>query len=140
MKPQIAEGDSIAPSANVVVKKSILDALLTLGRVMRRSVRILGRSRHALDVDRRRQRLRPELDPGAALLPRLDVGGFRSRTLPSRDDLQALVGGSTAGKRAGEGWALDFGDGGRASVAAGDSGLNRALCVRSAERRNREKK
>ena len=29
--------------------------------------------------------------------------------------------------------ALDFGDGGRASVAAGDSGLNRALCVRRAQ-------
>jgi NADH:flavin oxidoreductase / NADH oxidase family len=37
---------------------------------------------------------------------------------------------STPGKQAGEGWALDFGDGGRPSVAAGDSGLNRALYVR----------
>jgi hypothetical protein len=39
---------------------------------------------------------------------------------------------STAGKQDGEGGALDFGDGGRASVADGDSGLNRALCVRHA--------
>lgn len=91
----------------------------------------------------------------------LALAGFHNWTLPSIEDLQALVGGadsqstyrikapiklsgwqwsSTPGKQAGEGWALDFGDGGRASVAAGDSGLNRALCVRSTERRNREKK
>ncbi|MBV8706090.1 MAG: hypothetical protein JO028_02790 [Acidobacteriaceae bacterium] len=37
---------------------------------------------------------------------------------------------STAGQQEGEAWALDFGDGGRASVAAGDFGLNRALCAR----------
>ena len=81
------------------------------------------------------------------------LGGFRDWTLPSIDDLQKLFGGpgngsgyhvkgriqltgwqwsSTAGQQEGEGWALDFGDGGRASVAAGDSGLNRALCVRRA--------
>jgi hypothetical protein len=85
----------------------------------------------------------------------LTLAGFHNWTLPSIDDLQALVGGadtqstyrikapikltgwqwsSTPGKQAGEGWALDFGDGGRASVAAGDSGLNRALCVRRADR------
>jgi Protein of unknown function (DUF1566) len=81
----------------------------------------------------------------------LTLAGFHNWTLPSIDDLQGLVGGaesksayrikapirlsgwqwsSTPGKQEGEGWALDFGDGGRASVAAGDSGLNRALCVR----------
>src|SRR5271170_8142631 len=81
----------------------------------------------------------------------LTLHGFHNWTLPSIDDLQRLVGGadsqsayrikapikltgwewcSTPGKQDGEGWALDFGDGGRASVAAGDSGLNRALCVR----------
>ena len=81
----------------------------------------------------------------------LTLGGFKDWTLPSIDDLQQLFGGpenergyhvkgpikmtgwqwsSTAGEQEGEGWALDFGDGGRASVAAGDSGLNRALCVR----------
>jgi Protein of unknown function (DUF1566) len=81
----------------------------------------------------------------------LTAGGFHNWKLPSIDDLQRLVassgGGSTyrikapiklsgwqwsstPGRQDGEGWALDFGDGGRASVAAGDSGLNRALCVR----------
>ena len=85
----------------------------------------------------------------------LTLAGFHNWTLPSIDDLQRLVGGadsqsayrikapiklsgwqwsSTPGKQGGEGWALDFGDGGRASVAAGDSGLNRALCVRPAGR------
>jgi len=85
----------------------------------------------------------------------LTLTGFHNWALPSIDDLQKLVGGSdsrsayrikapiklsgwqwssTPGKQDGEGWALDFGDGGRASVAAGDSGLNRALCVRPAGR------
>ena len=80
------------------------------------------------------------------------AGGFKDWRLPAIDDLQGLFGGpgdergyhvrgplkltgwrwsSTPGEREGEGWTLDFGDGGRASVAAGDSGLNRALCVRS---------
>ena len=84
----------------------------------------------------------------------LTLAGFHNWTLPSIDDLQGLVGAndsqstyrikapiklagwqwsSTPGKQDGEGWALDFGDGGRASVAAGDSGLNRALCVRRAD-------
>jgi hypothetical protein len=79
------------------------------------------------------------------------AAGFTDWTLPSIDQLQSLFGGpansrgyhvvgplnltgwqwsSTPGAQAGDGWALDFGDGGRASVAAGDSGLNRALCVR----------
>jgi hypothetical protein len=86
----------------------------------------------------------------------LTLAGFHNWTLPSIDDLQRLVGGadaqsayrikapikltgwqwsSTPGKQDGEGWVLDFGDGGRASVAAGDSGLNRALCVRHTDRR-----
>jgi hypothetical protein len=84
---------------------------------------------------------------------RLTVGGFKDWTLPSIDDLQGMVGGarnqrgfsitapikltgwqwsSSPGKQGGESWALDFGDGARASVADGDSGLNRALCVRHA--------
>jgi Protein of unknown function (DUF1566) len=79
------------------------------------------------------------------------VAGFKDWTLPSIDDLQGVFGGpenprghhirgpmkltgwqwsATPGKQDGEGWVLDFGDGGRASVAAGDSGLNRALCIR----------
>ncbi len=82
-----------------------------------------------------------------------NTAGFKDWTLASIDDLQGLFGGagnergyhirgplkltgwqwsSTPGIQEGEGWALDFGDGGRASVAAGDSGLNRALCVRTA--------
>jgi hypothetical protein len=90
----------------------------------------------------------------------LRLAGFDDWRLPAIDDLQALflkpetdgaaaAGGSmalhfrgplkltgwewsrTPGTQAGEGWAFDFGDGGRASVAAGDSGLNRALCVRA---------
>jgi Protein of unknown function (DUF1566) len=85
----------------------------------------------------------------------LTLAGFHDWTLPSIDQLQGLVGeaesqggyrikaplkltgwqwSSTPGKQDGEGWALDFGDGGRASVAAGDSGLNRALCLRRAPR------
>jgi hypothetical protein len=85
----------------------------------------------------------------------LKLAGFHNWKLPSIDDLQALVGGtesqggfrikapirltgwqwsSTPGKQDGEGWALDFGDGARASVAAGDSGLNRALCVRPSKK------
>lgn len=81
----------------------------------------------------------------------LTLGGFKDWSLPSIDDLQSIFGGqenqvgfrtrgpikltgwqwsATPGKQDGEGWAFDFGDGGRASVAAGDSGLNRALCIR----------
>lgn len=37
---------------------------------------------------------------------------------------------SSPGRDRGEEWALDFGDGQKASVVMGDSGLNRALCVR----------
>ena len=44
---------------------------------------------------------------------------------------------STPGVEKGEGWALDFGDGGRASVVAGDSGLNRALCVHEPPKKER---
>ncbi len=84
----------------------------------------------------------------------LTLGGFKDWTLPDIDQLQHLFGGpaddnghhvsgsikltgwewsSTPGKAPGEAWALDFGDGGRASVVTGDSGLNRALCVRHAQ-------
>ncbi len=83
----------------------------------------------------------------------LTLAGFTDWALPSVDDLQQLsetttnengyrIRGpikltgwewsATAGTQNGEGWAFDFGDGGRASVAAGDSGLNRALCIRRA--------
>jgi Protein of unknown function (DUF1566) len=79
------------------------------------------------------------------------LGGFKDWVLPSIDQLQQIFDGarnengrhvkgpvklsgwewsSTPGQQDGEGWVLDFGDGARASVAAGDSGLNRALCVR----------
>jgi hypothetical protein len=81
----------------------------------------------------------------------LTLGGHKDWTLAPIDDLQRLFGGeadqlghhvtgpikltgwvwsSSAGNEPGEEWALDFGDGGRASVVTGDSGLNRALCVR----------
>jgi len=90
----------------------------------------------------------------------LTLAGFKDWTLPSIDELQALVSGgtsqstyrlkapmkltgwqwsSTPGVRDGEGWTLDFGDGGRASVAGGDSGLNRALCVRRSDGRSSKK-
>jgi len=82
----------------------------------------------------------------------LTLAGFHDWTLPSIDELQGLVGAtanvagyritgpikltgwawsSSPGLEPGEDWALDFGDGGRASVVAGDSGLNRALCQRA---------
>lgn len=81
----------------------------------------------------------------------LTLGGHKDWALAQIDDLHHLFGGeadqlghhvigpikltgwawsSSAGKEPGEEWALDFGDGGRASVVDGDSGLNRALCVR----------
>jgi hypothetical protein len=81
----------------------------------------------------------------------LALGGFKDWKLPTIEDLQRIFGGpandngrhikgpikltgwewsATPGEQEGEGWVLDFGDGARASVAAGDSGLNRALCVR----------
>jgi hypothetical protein len=84
----------------------------------------------------------------------LTLAGFKEWVLPSIDDLQQistatsndsgfrikgalkLTGwqwSATPGMQKGEGWAFDFGDGGRASVAAGDSGLNRALCIRRSQ-------
>jgi hypothetical protein len=84
----------------------------------------------------------------------LTLGGFKDWTLPAIEDLSKLFGGpanaggfhtatpikltgwewsSTTGKEPGEQWALDFGDGGRASAVTGDSGFNRALCVRRAK-------
>jgi hypothetical protein len=81
----------------------------------------------------------------------LALAGQTDWALPAIDDLQTLFGGSadaggfhvlgpikltgwawssSPGKESGEQWALDFGDGGRASLVMGDSGLNRALCVR----------
>lgn len=71
--------------------------------------------------------------------------------LPDIEELQSLVGtqtnekgyrvtgplklsgwawSSTEGREPAENWTMDLGDGGRASVAKGDVGLNRALCVR----------
>ena len=82
---------------------------------------------------------------------KLTAGGFTDWSLPSIEELQSLFGGpanssghrilapirltgwqwsSTPGQHPGQNWALDFGDGARASVVSGDSGLNRALCVR----------
>jgi hypothetical protein len=79
------------------------------------------------------------------------AGGHNDWTLPTIDELHGLFGGeaneaghhitgpikltgwawsASAGQEPGEQWALDFGDGARASVVTGDSGLNRALCVR----------
>ena len=85
----------------------------------------------------------------------LASGGYRDWKLPTIDELHGLFGGpanpggyhvigpmkltgwawsTSAEKEPGEQWALDFGDGARASVVMGDSGLNRALCVRRADR------
>lgn len=81
----------------------------------------------------------------------LSLGGYHDWTLASIEQLFHLFGGpanenghhivapikltgwqwsSSPGKERGEEWALDFGDGQKASVVMGDSGLNRALCVR----------
>lgn len=82
----------------------------------------------------------------------LKTAGFTDWRLPEIDELFGIAGGelnekgqrilapiklssgwqwsATRGKEAAENWALDFGDGARASVVAGDSGQNRALCVR----------
>lgn len=80
----------------------------------------------------------------------LALDGHAGWTVPSIDNLGTLFGGtaneggyhvpaalhltgwqwsSSPGRQSGEQWALDFGDGARASVVAGDSGLNRVLCV-----------
>lgn len=81
----------------------------------------------------------------------LRVGGFTDWRLPAIDELPPLFGSTpdqrgfrvvvplkltgwawsdTQGKEPAENWSFDFSDGARASVAAGDAGLNRALCVR----------
>ena len=83
----------------------------------------------------------------------LAVGGFHDWRLPAIDELQTIFGGEadergfrviaplklsgwawsgTEGNEPAENWALDLGDGARASVTAGEAGLNRALCVRAA--------
>jgi len=75
----------------------------------------------------------------------------KSSRLPTIEELETLFGGeadpngrhikgpikltgwawsSTPGLAPGEQWALDFADGARASAVTGDSGLNRALCVK----------
>lgn len=82
----------------------------------------------------------------------LKIGHLHTWRLPTIDELQTLFGGppdergfrviaplklsgwawsSSVGNEPAEHWALDFGDGARASVVAGDAGLNRALCVHS---------
>lgn len=80
----------------------------------------------------------------------LTAAGLHDWRLPKIEELQPLFGGeiddhgfrpiaplkisgwawsASEGNEPAEHWTLDFGDGARASVAAGDAGLNRALCV-----------
>lgn len=89
-----------------------------------------------------------------AYCQQLTSGGFHDWRLPAISELQTVFGGaadergfrvvaplkltgwawsSTSGNEPAENWALDLGDGARASIAAGDAGLNRALCVRSTQ-------
>lgn len=81
----------------------------------------------------------------------LTLAGHTGWTLPTIDELHGLFGGpanqsghhiagpikltgwqwsASPGQEPGQHWALDFGNGARASAVTGDSGLNRALCVR----------
>ncbi|BDC48865.1 hypothetical protein F183_A11810 [Bryobacterales bacterium F-183] len=81
----------------------------------------------------------------------LEIAGVKGWRLPDIEELQSIVGtqandkgyrvigplklsgwawSATQGREAAENWTMDLGDGGRASVAKGDAGLNRALCVR----------
>jgi hypothetical protein len=90
----------------------------------------------------------------------LTLGGVHDWRLPSIDELQQLLSktanasgyritgpitlsgwqwSSSPGVEKGEAWAIDFGDGGRASVVMGDSGLNRALCVREIPKDDKRK-
>lgn len=90
---------------------------------------------------------------GAYFCRTLTLGGHSDWSLATIEQLHQLFGGpandsghhilapikltgwqwsSSPGKEQGEEWALDFGDGQKASVVMGDSGLNRALCVRRA--------
>jgi hypothetical protein len=90
----------------------------------------------------------------------LTLGGFHDWRLPSIDELQQLVStsanasgyrivapirltgwqwSSSPGVERREAWAIDFGDGGRASVVMGDSELNRALCVREIPKDDKRK-
>ncbi len=85
-----------------------------------------------------------------AYCKKLKIGTLSSWELPEIDELRGIFGGTgdergfriiiplrltgwawstTEGKEPGEYWALDFGDGARASVVSGDSGLNRSLCI-----------
>ena len=110
-------------------------------------------------MDRDTQLMWSAADNGSALSGQQAVrycresrrGGYADWALPSIEQLQTLVTktanesghqikgplrlsgwqwSSTQGEAKGEVWSLDFGDGARASVLSGDSGLNRALCVR----------
>ena len=148
---------TVATEAMVEIKGDAHEVTIPLRAAVERA----GARKRGYWVDAQTQLMWPAADNGfgvsaaqAAYYCRtLSLGGYTGWTLPTIDQLRALFGGpanesghhvsgptqltgwqwsASPGLEPGQQWALDFGDGARASVVMGDSGLNRALCVRPA--------